>query len=642
MNWVMFFNFLFLTLTVLLASKMASPKPTRTQLLDTDIEELLRNCLCITYTPEDKTTTGLTCKVISDLYHENYEEVLEGVLKLPQQPELDEFVAVFHADGETLLNETLPHRIQTAQGVQTLTIEENEVVYTRTCTRLKNIEASNTPLFKVLWENIYACLITGKPKDVTMVWEPNPIYVRTSTPHPNPTDKLVQGLLRNVGDLPSGTIRKMFDVLSLEANRRGEVVPPNPFPIPTPFLHPPHDTAIPKPDAIIPPEHPPVHPPTEPQPHINFDPNVIGETIAKANESLIETLANHGLLRTQVPKICQFSGDNMKGDASFEQWEYEVEILRPTHTASAIREAITKSLKGSAAEALRALGINATLESILSSLRGKYGIAASYDTLMTNLYTFTQDTEESVPQFATKIETLLSSIKWKFPGQISPDVETKILRDRLFYGIRKEIRDSIRFRFSDPSISYSQLLQFARESELESQFSTSGIDPSKEKKGKAKSSAVMTNAPNSTVGSDLAKLSEVADKVQKETEKAQTLLKELTEAMSRNNNSGNRGRGNGHRGRGNGFRGRGRGNGFGRGGNQAQGNQNPNQNQSQNAQGRNQYQRRTPRCFHCIQNGSDQTDHWPNQCELLKSILQDWHVSQNSNGHQSQTQNLNI
>ena len=68
-----------------------------------------------------------------------------------------------------------------------------------------------------------------------------------------------------------------------------------------------------------------------------FDPDKLGVTIAKANENLIETLASHGLLRSQTPKISQFSGDNLKGAVSFEHWEYEAETLSRVDTESAIK-----------------------------------------------------------------------------------------------------------------------------------------------------------------------------------------------------------------------------------------------------------------------------------------------------------------
>ena len=58
---------------------------------------------------------------------------------------------------------------------------------------------------------------------------------------------------------------------------------------------------------------------------------------------------------------------------SFEHWEYEVETLSRVFTESAIKEAITKSLKGSAAEVLRSLGPLASVAEILTSMKGKCG-----------------------------------------------------------------------------------------------------------------------------------------------------------------------------------------------------------------------------------------------------------------------------
>ena len=137
-------------------------------------------------------------------------------------------------------------------------------------------------------------------------------------------------------------------------------------------------------------------------------------TIAKANANLFETLASHGLLRSQTPNIFQFSGDDLKGDASFEHWEYEVETFSRVYTITAIKEAIIKSLKVSAAETLRSLGPLASIAEILISTKGKYCVAASYDSLMRDYYTLVQE-ENEVPHYATKIEIKLTSIKWRFP-----------------------------------------------------------------------------------------------------------------------------------------------------------------------------------------------------------------------------------
>ena len=93
----------------------------------------------------------------------------------------------------------------------------------------------------------------------------------------------------------------------------------------------------------------------------------------------------------------------------------EVENLSRLYTESGIKEAITKSLKGSAAEALRSLGPPAIVAEILIFMIGQYGVVAFYDSLMRDFYTLVQEENEKVPQLATKIEIKLSFITWNFP-----------------------------------------------------------------------------------------------------------------------------------------------------------------------------------------------------------------------------------
>ena len=145
-----------------------------------------------------------------------------------------------------------------------------------------------------------------------------------------------------------------------------------------------------------------------------LDTDKLGETIAKANKNLVETLASHGLLRTQTPKLSKFSGDELKGNVSFEHWEYEIETLRKADTDSAIKEAITKSLKGSTAESLRSLGPLATVEQVFQSMKRKYGITASYNSLIRVLFLVTGRVRKG-SSVCYQIEIILASIKWRFP-----------------------------------------------------------------------------------------------------------------------------------------------------------------------------------------------------------------------------------
>ena len=45
-----------------------------------------------------------------------------------------------------------------------------------------------------------------------------------------------------------------------------------------------------------------------------------------------------GALRTNIPKLSVLSGEIVKGEASFEQWSYELQTLRKTYSEPALRE----------------------------------------------------------------------------------------------------------------------------------------------------------------------------------------------------------------------------------------------------------------------------------------------------------------
>ena len=69
--------------------------------------------------------------------------------------------------------------------------------------------------------------------------------------------------------------------------------------------------------------------------------------------SILHSLIKEGALRTNIPKLSIFSGEKVKGEASFEQWSYELQSLRKTYSESALREGIQRSLRGAAADSLQ-------------------------------------------------------------------------------------------------------------------------------------------------------------------------------------------------------------------------------------------------------------------------------------------------
>ena len=87
--------------------------------------------------------------------------------------------------------------------------------------------------------------------------------------------------------------------------------------------------------------------------------------------------------------------------------------------------------------------------------------------MMRDFYGADQGEDESIPSYATRIEGLLSQIRDKFPDQLPLQEEQRLLKDHLFHGSRKGIRDSLKYCFADASIDYIQFLEECRKSEEE-------------------------------------------------------------------------------------------------------------------------------------------------------------------------------
>ena len=176
----------------------------------------------------------------------------------------------------------------------------------------------------------------------------------------------------------------------------------------------------------------------------------------------------------------------MKGEASFEQWSYELQSLKRTYSESALREGIQRSLRGAAADTVCNMGPEATLDSIIKKFSIIYGNVKSYDILMGDFYHANQGEEETVTSFATCIEGLLSYVRDKYPQQIPKAKEQQLLKDRLFHGCQKGIRDSVKYRHADTTVDYMTFLEECRR--VEDEDGMGKIKP----KGKVKVAAATT------------------------------------------------------------------------------------------------------------------------------------------------------
>ena len=197
--------------------------------------------------------------------------------------------------------------------------------------------------------------------------------------------------------------------------------------------------------------------------------------------SILQTLLKDGALRTNIPMLSTFSGERAKGEFSFEQWSYELQSLRKTYSDSALREGIQHSLRGAAADTVRNMGPDVPLDTILKKFTIVFGNVKSFDLLMRDFYPADQGEEESIPSFVTRMEGLLSQIRDKYSEKFTQPEEQRLVKDRLFHGCRKSIRDSVKYCFADPHMDYMQFLEECRKVEDEDKVGQVKGNPSKAK-----------------------------------------------------------------------------------------------------------------------------------------------------------------
>ena len=83
---------------------------------------------------------------------------------------------------------------------------------------------------------------------------------------------------------------------------------------------------------------------------------------------------------------------------------------------------------------------------------------------MQKFYKISQGNEK-VPSFVTRLEGTLNEIRIKCPSTIADHEVPSHLKDRLFHRVKKHIRDSVRYLYSNPQTTYSELVVTARRAE---------------------------------------------------------------------------------------------------------------------------------------------------------------------------------
>ena len=95
----------------------------------------------------------------------------------------------------------------------------------------------------------------------------------------------------------------------------------------------------------------------------------------------------------RTPRLSFFSGEDPPGknEKTYEEWIFDVKMIRPSYPEGLLREAIFGSLKGSAVNIARGLGPEPTVDKVLELLDGVFGRKTNPNVLMQDFYKITQD-----------------------------------------------------------------------------------------------------------------------------------------------------------------------------------------------------------------------------------------------------------
>ena len=144
-----------------------------------------------------------------------------------------------------------------------------------------------------------------------------------------------------------------------------------------------------------------------------------------------------------------------------------MKTIRPSYPEGLLKEAIFGSLKGNAADIVRGLGPNTTVDQVLDLLDSIFGSKTNPDVLMQDFYRIVQEPKEKVSYFGSRLKVALDRIMVFHPESLTKDEVAKKLKDRLYYGARQNVREGLRCYYEVLQADYTTLLTKARSIEAE-------------------------------------------------------------------------------------------------------------------------------------------------------------------------------
>ena len=167
--------------------------------------------------------------------------------------------------------------------------------------------------------------------------------------------------------------------------------------------------------------------------------------------------------------IGKFSGTEPTpaDELNFDQWCIDVKSYQASYPNNILLPAIRKSIIGKAKLVIRHLDPSYTVDEVLAILTQEYEGVASSDVIFKDFFQLKQERNKRVQIFSIRLRDMLTKLSIRFLDRVPKEDHDKILKERFFYRIKSELRDSIRHLYNNESITFSQLLVKARRNEEE-------------------------------------------------------------------------------------------------------------------------------------------------------------------------------
>ena len=170
----------------------------------------------------------------------------------------------------------------------------------------------------------------------------------------------------------------------------------------------------------------------------------------------------------KLPSFPLFSGTEPtpKDECGIETFLFQVRGARKNLTDQAVRAALISSLRGGASAFIEYVGLDSPLDVMIDELVERYCITATHDTLVCEFHQLSQERNERIREFAGRIEKVFKKLQRQIPERY-PD--KLLLKDRLFHGMNQHLKDSLRYLYTQSSVTYANLLQAAYAAEVEAE-----------------------------------------------------------------------------------------------------------------------------------------------------------------------------